>query len=82
MLGIFFIGAPGSLPLRRQSGTHRRDQPRNLDTVTWSDEPGDLVAFLMPGARQAARFDADYSKTSWDAYVSWDPDSYDASRTR
>jgi len=54
----------------------------NLDVVTGNDEPRDLLTVLMPGARQAERFDAYYSTASWDAYASWDPDSYDSSRTR
>jgi hypothetical protein len=54
----------------------------DLDTITWSEEPGDLVTILMPNARQAAKFDAYYGTAGWDTYASWDPDSYDSSRTR
>jgi hypothetical protein len=55
----------------------------DLDTVSWSDESDlDVLGVLMPNARQAAKFDAYYGTAPWDSYASWDPDSYDASRTR
>ena len=55
----------------------------DLDTATWSDETDtDLLTILMPGARQAAKFDAYYGAAGWDAYASWDPVAYDSSRTR
>ncbi len=54
----------------------------DLDAMTWSYEPDDLVAVLMPGARQAEKFDAYYGAAAWDAYARWDPDAYDSSRTR
>ncbi len=54
----------------------------DLDTITWTEEPGDLVTVLMPNARQAAKFDAYYGTGGWDTYASWDPDSFDSSRTR
>jgi hypothetical protein len=51
----------------------------DFDSDAWSD---DLVTVLMPNARQAAKFDSYYGTAAWDSYASWDPDSYDASRTR
>jgi len=53
-----------------------------FDTVTWSNEPDDLVTVLMPSARDVEKFDAYYGAAAWDTYASWDPDSYDASITR
>ncbi len=81
MLGIF-LWMRGIPPNQQMIGRASPRSTANIDVVTWSDEPGDLLTVLMPGARQAARFDAYYSRTSWDADVSWDPGSYDASRTR
>jgi mevalonate pyrophosphate decarboxylase len=50
---------------------------------TWNDLPGtDLATVLMPGARQAEKFDAYYGAAAWDSYASWDPEAYDASRTQ
>ena len=51
----------------------------DLDSDMWSDN---LVTVLMPNARQAEKFDSYYGTAGWDTYASWDPDSYDASRTR
>jgi len=50
---------------------------------TWNDLPDtDLVTVLMPGARQAEKFDAYYGAAAWDSYASWNPEAYDASRTQ
>jgi len=55
----------------------------DLDTVSWSDDQDpDVLGVLIPNARQAAKFDSYYGTAPWDSYASWDPDSYDASRTR
>jgi hypothetical protein len=55
----------------------------DFDSVSWSDQPDDdLLAVLMPSARQAEKFDAYYGAAGWDTYASWDRDSYDWSRTR
>lgn len=55
----------------------------DLDTFSWSDNPDpDVLGVLMPSALQAEKFDAYYGTAPWDTYASWDPDSYDASRTR
>ena len=51
----------------------------DLESDTWS---ADLGTVLMPNARQAAKFDSYYGTAGWDTYASWDPDSYDSSRTR
>jgi len=54
-----------------------------MDTVTWTDEADtDMLTVLMPSARQAQKFDAYYGTAAWDTYASWNPDSYDSSRTR
>ena len=48
----------------------------------WSYQPtNDPLAALMPTAQQVRKFDAYYGTGSWDTYASWDPDSYDSSRT-
>ncbi len=81
---LWMRAMPANLPaLARDS---RRIAPRSvtdLDTITWSEEPGnDMLAVLMPSARQAEKFDTYYGTAGWDTYASWDPDWYDSSRTR
>jgi hypothetical protein len=53
-----------------------------VDANAWTDEPDDLVTVLMPNARPVEKFDSYYATASWDTYASWDPEAYDASRSR
>jgi hypothetical protein len=70
-------------PARSNQNTDAQNsRTSEFDTATANDESGDVVTVLMPNARQAEQFNTYYGTAAWDSYASWDPDSYDASRTR
>jgi hypothetical protein len=80
-LSLLMRATPSNQPASRGVALSRAIS--DLDTATWSDETDpDVLRVLMPNALPAEKFDAYYGTAAWDSYASWDPDSYDASRTR
>jgi hypothetical protein len=78
-----FLLTRATLPNQQHAEVAARNlSTEDVDTVTWNVESYDVATVLMPNARPAEKFDAYYGTGSWDTYASWDPDSYDASRTR
>lgn len=88
-LGLAAVGATALLmrtsPANQQAslGIAPSQAISDLYTVTSSDESDiDVLTVLIPSARYAQKFDAYYGTATWDTYASWDPDSYDSSRSR
>ena len=55
----------------------------DFNALAWNNQSApDPLTVLMPSAQPAEKFDAYYGAVSDDTYASWDPTSYDSSRTR
>jgi hypothetical protein len=54
--------------------------PSSAASTDTSSDDNDLLAVMMPDARQAERFDTYYGPAGWNTYASWDTVSTDSYR--